>query len=522
MVGYVLLAFFNLYRLMYPLTFVQLEDFSPETIIHPLWETEAKMAMKVYLSTKSQFEKEFLRSELSETTTTSDGSTQNSDDNNNNMNPQQQPDTVLLWKEYINRPSLSKSFLLSSLDCILQEGTGGGDSCVEDYQVDASLRYARNWLDRQEHLLKEDDGSILSTIQSAGHGIESTSILLSFYHSLSKRIQSLWRAGNNDNGDDQTDVATNKGILDRTMVHLPSSSPLWSALQGNSTVYVHVIVMRQQYFLEQPETFNQAVLTIGQASRMNSLLFGQVSLIKYDQPNHLTKPGRILYHDVTYWLQKFLFRKSAGRPPWDMEVAKPDYYHAYQAAQQMKQRGAGYPYWKPEVSIKYVIDENSYPTTLAHMSGMELVRIQPKTTKSHPTGLAFLPALHVDEIGMTSDKYIPINETVSSLPLRISFDRSDMTDKYHLHATTATAGGISPARWRLLSHLSKSLESQRELGFEQSDVDDLRRLIADTNVALLGITVLASALHLLFEFLTFKNEVSFWQNNSDLTGLRYV
>jgi hypothetical protein len=57
------------------------------------------------------------------------------------------------------------------------------------------------------------------------------------------------------------------------------------------------------------------------------------------------------------------------------------------------------------------------------------------------------------------------------------------------------------------------------LGFEQSDIDDLRRLIADTNVMLLAITVLASSLHLLFEFLTFKNEVSFWRQNKDLTGL---
>ena len=92
---------------------------------------------------------------------------------------------------------------------------------------------------------------------------------------------------------------------------------------------------------------------------------------------------------------------------------------------------------------------------------------------------------------------------------------------YKKAATTAkhttTAGGISPARWRLLSHLSHSIESQKELGFEQSDIDDLRRLIADTNVTLLGITILASVLHLLFEFLTFKNEVSFWSNNTDLT-----
>jgi hypothetical protein len=120
---------------------------------------------------------------------------------------------------------------------------------------------------------------------------------------------------------------------------------------------------------------------------------------------------------------------------------------------------------------------------------------------------------------MTSEKYMPINGTVTSLPLRISVDRSDIKDEQHGKAKTATAGGISPARWRLLAHLSKTIESQKDLGFEQSDIDDLRRLIADTNVTLLGITVLASALHMLFEFLTFKSEVSFWQNNSDLTGL---
>lgn len=118
---------------------------------------------------------------------------------------------------------------------------------------------------------------------------------------------------------------------------------------------------------------------------------------------------------------------------------------------------------------------------------------------------------------MTSEKYMPINGTITSLPLRISFDRSDIQGDGQ--AKTATAGGISPARWRLLTHLSTSIESQKDLGFEQSDIDDLRRLIADTNITLLGITVLASALHMLFEFLTFKSEVSFWQNNSDLTGL---
>jgi hypothetical protein len=183
----------------------------------------------------------------------------------------------------------------------------------------------------------------------------------------------------------------------------------------------------------------------------------------------------------------------------------------------MKQQGAGYPYWKPEVAVKYLIDTDSYPYDIAQVSGMDFVQVA--QTPSHPVGIAHIPALHVDEIGLTSEKYVPVNETVSSLPLHITFDRSDMEVGRHAHAATATAGGISPARWRLLTHLSQSIESQKQLGFEQSDIDDLRRLIADTNITLLGITVLASALHLLFEFLTFKNEVSFWRNNTDLTGL---
>ena len=54
----------------------------------------------------------------------------------------------------------------------------------------------------------------------------------------------------------------------------------------------------------------------------------------------------------------------------------------------------------------------------------DFVRVQ--KTRSHPSGIAHIPALHVDEIGLTSEKYMPINGTVTSLPLRISFDRSDI------------------------------------------------------------------------------------------------
>jgi hypothetical protein len=479
---------------MYPLTFVDLTPFPPDSFVQPLWETEEKMHMKVYLSSTKKFNREFLEAEF------------RSDD-------EVSKDTVLLWaQDIVNAASLSKSFLLTSLDCSVK------DSC--DSGTDASLKHAREWLDHTENALLQQDGGILSTISSAGEGIESTSMILTLYETASKKLVSLLSMLNIIDGpSEKEENPASKGLLERSNVYLPPSSPMWSAIMSNSTVYIHVMLMRQNYKVENPESVDEIADALGQASRTHSILVGQVDIVKYDTPSHLSKPGRILYKDLLYLAKRYILQdtESTTTPPWDMQYSKPEYYAAYEKSKKMKEKGAGYPYWKPEVAVKYLIDEDSYPMDYAHVSGMDLVRVE--KTQLHPSGIAHMPALHVDEIGLTSEKYIPLNFTVSSLPLHITFDRSDMKDEHHVHASTVTAGGISPARWRLLSHLSKTIESQKELGFDQSDIDDLRRLIADTNVMLLGITVLASALHLLFEFLTFKNEVSFWRNNTDLTGL---
>ena len=475
---------------MYPLSFIDLTIFPPEQMVNPLWETEEKLHMKLYLSAKEKFGRSFLESEF-----TAGGDS----------------DTVLLWKQDIEGASLSKSFLLSSLDCVRNE-----NSC--DNVEDASLRRAQEWLDHTETMLLQQDAGILSTIQSAGQGIESTSILLTFYQAVADRIAALLNVVHPSEGL-ISEPANNKAVLERSTIYLAKTSPMWRSLMSNSSVHVHVIVTRQEYKADNAVTPDEALAALGQASRTHSLLAGHVNLVKFDEPNHLAKPGRLLYKDFIYILKRYILRQvdASTRPPWDMAYFNPEYYMAYQHAQLLKEQGAGYPYWKPEVAVKYLIDTDSYPYDMAHVSGMSFVQVT--QSKAHPVGIAHIPALHVDEIGLTSEKYIPLNQTISSLPLHITFDRSDMKQTYKAQATTATSGGISPARWRLLTHLSQSIESQKQLGFEQSDIDDLRRLIADTNVTLLGITVLASALHLLFEFLTFKNEVSFWKNNTDLTGL---
>jgi len=357
MTVYVSFAMINLYGLMYPLTRVNLDDFQPDSFIRPLWDTEAKMAMKVYLSTKEKYSEEFLRSEFESTT----------------EGKEKPKDIVLLWQQPIHSASLSKTFLISSLDCI-KEDNDGVSPCSTATPIDPSLKYARDWLDSQDKALLEDDGSIFSTIQSAaGQGIESTSILLTLGQGISKKSNSLLETlGLVKNAPTKEDDFTSKGIEERSNIHLPASSPIWSTLMNNSTIYVHVVLVREQFYLDKPDlTLNEALVTLGQASRSHSLLLGKVDLIKYDTPTHLGRPNRILLWDLDYLFRKYIIRdQEVGRPPWDMQITQPEYFAAYQQMQQMKVEGKGYPYWKPEVAIKYLIDEDAYPMDIAHVSGM--------------------------------------------------------------------------------------------------------------------------------------------------------
>jgi hypothetical protein len=490
---------------MFPLAFLDLSAVPPSEYIHPLWKNndESQMHMKVYLSSQPKFQMDFLRSEFP---------TPPSDDQNAEPVQVANKDVEFIWDKRLTSASLSKNFLLTTLDC---------NNDPKRCEHDPSYKYANRWLDQSEKsMLEIAEGGILGAISaSAGEGIESTSFLLTLYQSVSSQLSKLFRSKTLDGGLSVKSPESEE----RVTINLHADSPLWHALQTNSTIYVHVALLlhrsSQTSGRWSPKSFEQAATALQQASRSNSLLLGQVNLIKYDLPHHISKPKRLLYRDIIYLFQRFVLSDDAIVAPWDIAKSKPTEYAIYERSLAMKKDGKGYPYWKPEVSIKYVNDDVSYPAHLAHRSGLELVATGGQS-KEHPTGLAYMPALHVDEIGMTSEKYIPINETVTSLPLHISFDRSDVKPAEHtVKKATATAGGISPARWRLLTHLSSSIESQKQLGFEQSDIDDLRRLIADTNVTLLAITMLASALHLLFEFLTFKSEVSFWNQNKDLTGL---
>lgn len=58
-----------------------------------------------------------------------------------------------------------------------------------------------------------------------------------------------------------------------------------------------------------------------------------------------------------------------------------------------------------------------------------------------------------------------------------------------------------------------------QLGFTEKDMDEIKGIFADTNLYLLCLTMFIASIHLLLDFLSFKNDVNFWRANKSMAGL---
>lgn len=67
--------------------------------------------------------------------------------------------------------------------------------------------------------------------------------------------------------------------------------------------------------------------------------------------------------------------------------------------------------------------------------------------------------------------------------------------------------------------ISASLQQLLQLGFTQKDLEDVKAIFGDTNLYLLGVTVFVSTIHLLFDVLSFKNDIAFWRSRESMVGL---
>jgi len=117
-------------------------------------------------------------------------------------------------------------------------------------------------------------------------------------------------------------------------------------------------------------------------------------------------------------------------------------------------------------------------------------------------GARFYPPLYFDEFWMTRKDVLDLNTTNATLPLTINYSP------------------IQLIKFQMQLQMELQWKQQEAMGVTAvGDTDEFKRILTDTNPYLLGITAVVSVLHMLFDFLAFKNDIQFWRQNRSMQGM---
>jgi hypothetical protein len=154
-------------------------------------------------------------------------------------------------------------------------------------------------------------------------------------------------------------------------------------------------------------------------------------------------------------------------------------------------------YWWPNITLQTVATSETLRISSLPPRVVEQVRLD-------KSGANYYPIFAVNDFWMLQEHLNPINETVKQLP--IYFEFSPM------------------AMWKHMMFLQfqESFRVQTDMmGVDVEETEQIKRMFIDTNPILLGITMVVSILHSVFDFLAFKNDIKFWKNRKDLEGLSF-
>ena len=188
-----------------------------------------------------------------------------------------------------------------------------------------------------------------------------------------------------------------------------------------------------------------------------------------------------------------LYKLLTGEPaPWEEELRRGAAADA--AAGTV---GRYLPFWKPKLYLQLIVDHNSWPKDEMPYMYEQYLRAHRLTQWPR-----FRPLVYINELMVMRMHWVAINESLPTLPLEVTFKP------------------LPAHRFQWMVNLQSSFKMNEEtLGITEKESEDMRGMFVNTNPVLLYTTVAVSAVHLLFDILAFKNDVSFWRSVDTMEGL---
>ena len=168
-------------------------------------------------------------------------------------------------------------------------------------------------------------------------------------------------------------------------------------------------------------------------------------------------------------------------------------------------------YYHPNFTMSFIPDSGTLSFTTMHPALRQYVHLESTGARdeSGQNGW-YYPILFTNTFWQLKDHMTELNSTVKTLPLHIKLNNL-ANWKFSLYATIddsvkqnqkkAAGGGATPAAG------------------DGSEFEEFKRVLVDTNIYLLATTFSVSILHMIFEMLAFKSDISHWRHKKDNVGI---
>lgn len=170
-------------------------------------------------------------------------------------------------------------------------------------------------------------------------------------------------------------------------------------------------------------------------------------------------------------------------------------------------------YYHPNFTLSFIPDSGiqNYPSM--HPAMRQFVQLE-RTGARDASGQNgwYYPILYVNTFWQLREHMTEINSTVKTLPL-------------HIHLKNTPSWQFS-----IMASIDEGQKMNREKamrgepvgpGGDGAEFEEFKRILIDSNPYLLATTGVVSILHMIFEMLAFKNDVSHWRKKKDNVGTSF-
>ncbi|OSC98983.1 cleft lip and palate transmembrane 1 [Trametes coccinea BRFM310] len=158
-------------------------------------------------------------------------------------------------------------------------------------------------------------------------------------------------------------------------------------------------------------------------------------------------------------------------------------------------------HWHNNLTLALISDNPVIPLQQVQPTSAKYIELTPERDA---TGRPYYkPIIFPNEFWHLRSQYIEVNTSTPSLPLQIEFQP------------------MSYWKFTIFAALTQSFAeaAKQQGGSSAAELDEVKRMLVETNPYFLALTAIVSVLHVVFEFLAFSSDVSHWRQKQELVGV---